>query len=582
MLDSRRDRGTETCLAETRIGDRYELLEQVGQGGMATVWRARDLKLKRVVAVKVLHPHLASREEARKRFEREAEACAKLRHPGIVQVYDYATGSAAESYLVTEFIQGVTLARFLAQHGPLLPETGALIGLRVAEALAHAHQMGIVHRDIKPDNLMIDTSGVIKLMDFGIAQAVDFEQMTATGTILGSPAHMSPEQIEGHRLDVRSDVFSFGTLLYLIVTGRLPFSAPNPQALFRQILESRFEPPESASPACGKALGRVIVRCLAQVPAERYQTMDAVVTDLAAYLDGLGLEPSDKHTTEALGDPAAFDATWRPKIVTALLASADASVTENRLARAIDLLNRAMALAPDHPGAAERLHGLTARARRRRRMERALRSAAGALAFAALLVGIFVGVRALREELAPAPGDADPIAVAPPAPPEATPIAVSPAAPIPAPLPPTAPDAGATPQVFPDAGAVAADPIDVRGDKAEPRRADRSGRRSSQNAGPIEHTPPKPPGPGFVDFAIGSYPPNATIYVDGARFSPPNGGFGRQGLTIGKHKVRCEWEPSICADCKRVVELTVDVKPLEEGKPRVIPKCFGKPPVRPR
>jgi serine/threonine protein kinase len=224
------------------FGNRYEVIERVGDGGMATVYRGLDRVLRRDVAIKVMHPHLAARNDARARFNREAQAIARLHHSNIVDVYDFSVGTDETAFLVTEFVHGDTLTQFTNEHGPFVPQAAALIGFAVAAALGHAHSVGIVHRDIKPDNLMISRDGQIKLMDFGIATAMDLEQMTATGAILGSPAHMAPEQIEGGTLDQRADIFAFGTVLYFLVTRKLPFVASNPHALFHQILQGQFEP----------------------------------------------------------------------------------------------------------------------------------------------------------------------------------------------------------------------------------------------------------------------------------------------------------------------------------------------------
>lgn len=205
------------------FGNRYEVIERVGDGGMATVFRGTDRVLKRDVAIKVMHPHLAARADARQRFNREATSIARLHHFNIVDVYDFSVGTDDQAYLITEFVHGETLTAFVSAHGPFLPQAAALIGHAVAAALGHAHAVGIVHRDIKPDNLMISRDGQIKLMDFGIATAMDMEQMTATGAIVGSPAHMAPEQIEGGEIDHRCDIFALGTVLYHLVTRRLPF-----------------------------------------------------------------------------------------------------------------------------------------------------------------------------------------------------------------------------------------------------------------------------------------------------------------------------------------------------------------------
>lgn len=176
---------------------KYKLLEEVGQGGMAVVYRGIDTTLNREVAIKILHPHLAKEEESKQRFQREAQAVAKLHHDNILEIYDYSGESSNESYIVTEFIHGVTLMDFLARHPISHPEIAAMIICEVCLALAHAHNFSVIHRDIKPENIMIRQDGRVKLMDFGIAQMVDLHKLTVTGQLLGSPAYMSPELVQG-------------------------------------------------------------------------------------------------------------------------------------------------------------------------------------------------------------------------------------------------------------------------------------------------------------------------------------------------------------------------------------------------
>ncbi|MCU1277451.1 MAG: serine/threonine protein kinase, partial [bacterium] len=164
---------------------------------MAVVYKATDTTLNREVAVKVLHPHLAEQAESRARLQREAHAVAKLRHENILEIFDYSGPDSAESYIVTEFIHGRTLKNFLVDQPLPYPEVAEMIASEVARALEHAHQFGVIHRDVKPENVMIRDDGLIKLTDFGIAQIVDKERMTVTGQLLGSPAYMAPEHVEG-------------------------------------------------------------------------------------------------------------------------------------------------------------------------------------------------------------------------------------------------------------------------------------------------------------------------------------------------------------------------------------------------
>ncbi len=215
-------------MEKTKIPGRYRLIEEVGQGGMAVVFRAQDETLKREVAVKLLHQHLAADTESKARLEREAQAVAKLRHENILEIFDYSGIASESAYIVTEFIDGKTLKQLFEHRRIRHPEVAAMIAAEIGGALAHAHSVGIIHRDVKPENVMIRKDGVLKLMDFGIAQVVDLQRMTVTGQLLGSPAYMAPELIEGKPLDFRTDVFSVGIILYQMATGTLPFVGQEP------------------------------------------------------------------------------------------------------------------------------------------------------------------------------------------------------------------------------------------------------------------------------------------------------------------------------------------------------------------
>jgi serine/threonine protein kinase len=185
--------GSTVFMLQGRLPSRYRVIEEVGQGGMAVVYKAHDETLKREVAVKVLHAHLLAETESKTRLEREAQAVAKLHHDNIVQIFDYSGDGSSASYIVTEFIEGQTLKQFMSSRRPPPPEVAALIASEVGGALLHAHSFGIIHRDVKPENVMVRKDGLLKLMDFGVAQIMDLERMTVTGQLLGSPAYIAPE-----------------------------------------------------------------------------------------------------------------------------------------------------------------------------------------------------------------------------------------------------------------------------------------------------------------------------------------------------------------------------------------------------
>src|SRR5438045_8552056 len=252
---------------------------------MAVVWRGWDTQLRRTVAVKVLHAHLHSREDIRKRLEREGHAVARLHHPYILDVYDFSGPQAQPSYLVTEFIRGQTLRTFADEHPFDPPELAAACLLPIAEALQHAHAAGVVHRDLKPENVMVRDDGVVKLTDFGIAALLDpDEKFTATGSILGSPAHLAPETIEGKAADPRADLFSFGTIMYWLSCGRLPYQGTSPAALLRSILEGTRLDPRTVRASIGAAQAKITGPCLENDPARRYQSAAEVTLELEQLL----------------------------------------------------------------------------------------------------------------------------------------------------------------------------------------------------------------------------------------------------------------------------------------------------------
>ena len=255
------------------------------------------------------------------RFNTEAKAVAKLRHPNIVEVYDVSGPDDPELYLVVELVRGTTLRALLAKHGALPPEIAAAIAILLLDALAHAHASGVVHRDIKPENVLIErvTAGaddtpapgpaggdrvVVKLTDFGIAKLLDAQGVTSTGQVLGSPAHMAPEQIEGGEVDGRSDVFGMGVLFYECVVGHLPFEGQNPAQVLRRVLDGTY--PEAcrsqSARSSVRAGSKIVDRALAHAQQDRYADADAMKAALVAELDRLGFsEPTSASLGAWLG-----------------------------------------------------------------------------------------------------------------------------------------------------------------------------------------------------------------------------------------------------------------------------------------
>lgn len=376
-----------------QVLDKYELLERVGQGGMAIVYRGIDRSLKRTVAIKVLHKHLADYQEARDRFEREAQAVAKLRHENILEIFDYAAREESEAYIVTEFIDGQTLKQFVTERPIAFPEVGAMIMLQVCRALAHAHAAGILHRDVKPENIMIRSDGVVKLMDFGISHMVDLERLTVTGQLLGSPAYMAPEHVEGRPLDYRTDVFAAGIVLYQLTVGKLPFEGKNPHEVLKRIAECKFVDPRQANPRIGNRLGRIILRAMAAAPADRYPAIGEMVLALEAYLEESGL-PTDKLAGELaryFQSPAAYEQALHDRLVDHLTRRGQKLLGDGDQAPALDVFDRVLTIDPNNAKVLAILDAINRRAR--------LKTAAIAIGLVGMLA--FCGYMIHRRNLPP-------------------------------------------------------------------------------------------------------------------------------------------------------------------------------------
>ena len=285
--------------------DRYEILRQVARGGMAEVYLARDQLLDRRVALKVLFPELSIDRSFVERFRREAQSAANLSHPNIVSVYDW--GEEDDTYfIVMEYIDGKPLSALLRAQGPLLADRAASIGADVAAALAFAHRNGVVHRDVKPGNVLLDGNDHVKVTDFGIARAANTkENLTQTGAVMGTATYFSPEQAQGYGVDPRSDVYSLGVVLYEMVTGKPPFAGDNPLTIAYKHVREAPVPPRQVNPAIPAAFEAIILQAMAKDPDDRYGTADELRADLVRYQQGRPVMANPVTWAEPEADPAA-------------------------------------------------------------------------------------------------------------------------------------------------------------------------------------------------------------------------------------------------------------------------------------
>jgi eukaryotic-like serine/threonine-protein kinase len=283
------------------IAGRYELLELVGTGGMSSVWRSHDRLLDRVVAIKILHEQFTADAEYVERFRREARAVAQLSHPNIVTVIDRGEDEGRQ-FIVFEYIEGENLKGAIERAGQLPVRDALTLTLQMARALAFAHARGLVHRDVKPQNVLLTEDGRAKMTDFGIARSVDVDGVTVTGTVLGTSEYIAPEQAQGRRVDALTDVYSLGVVLYELLTGTVPFRGENFVAI---ALRHVNEPPPSVlerRPDVPPRVATAVERAMAKRPEERFQSMGELASELETAL--ADLDPSSEDAT-MIARPAA-------------------------------------------------------------------------------------------------------------------------------------------------------------------------------------------------------------------------------------------------------------------------------------
>jgi serine/threonine-protein kinase len=516
---------------------KFEIREEIGHGGMATVYLARDKRLGRDVALKIIHRHLRENAEVAARFASEARAVAKLKHPNIVEVYDVSDEAEPERYLVVELVRGTTLRALIAQNERLPAEIAAIAGVEIAGALDHAHQFGVIHRDVKPENVLVALQGggvpdvrasnpddaLIKITDFGIAKLLDAQGVTSTGQVLGSPAHMAPEQIEGGDVNARSDVFGLGVLLYEAMVGRLPFDGKNPAQVLRRVLDGAFTPADKARPAVGQRFAAIVSKALAHEPAQRYASAEEVGRALREELTRLGFVELRAELRAFLADPKAYQAAYEPRLVERLVKLATEARARKDIPESAAYLNRALALRPDDASILAQASSLS----RAERLRRNLRSAAIAIGASAVVAALAFGF-SRRENKPPA------VVQKPPAPS------------VKRPAPPPSAAVAATESAEPDTT------------EEKPHVAPRKPPLRALGAGTsLRAAPSASAGPAMARVRIAvDGPANTIVRMDGADLPD---WFGTQQIPVGTHVF--DFIPPNAECCESGDRQTVEIRP---------------------
>jgi serine/threonine-protein kinase len=480
--------------------EKYEVLDEIGHGGMATVYRARDSSLDRFVALKVLHPHLQRTSEARARFTREAKSVAKLRHPHILEIYDYSGEASDETYIAAELLTGPTVKDFVLKQKDVPPEIAACIAIQLADALGEAHDKGIIHRDVKPENVLIHEDRCVKLTDFGIAHMVDTHAFTVTGQILGSPGHMAPEQVDGGTCDVRSDVFSLGTVLYFCATGRLPFIGRNPHHLLKLLLDGDYPDPLRLRPAIGADLAGIMSKALSRAPGDRYQSASEMAEELRAFIAEMGIDDPDETLAWYLADPSQAAQDLDRQALQRLLTIGASAAKIGDVSKAQAALSRALALDDGNDRALKLLGSLG----RRRRRNALITVAASVLVIGLLGAGYVAWLQSDRAAVVTDPVEAN----------EDT------------------------------SGSASGDRGEGTGEvQGAPTERDAAEQRTAEDDGKEDAVPT---GRRWVVFK--PTPPNVSISVNGGPLKPYGPDFQRIRLKVGNHTFRFVGAESCCLE----------------------------------
>src|SRR5690606_6614052 len=296
------------------INGRYKILELIGGGGMSNVYLAHDMILDRDIAIKILRYDFSNEEELRRRFQREALSTTSLAHPNIVNIFDVGEDGSVH-YLVMEYVPGKTLKEYIIEHSPVSPERAVEIMKQLTSALAHEHHNQIVHRDIKPQNILMDAEGNVKISDFGIAMALSATSYTQTNSVLGTVHYLSPEQARGGTANKKSDIYSLGIVMFELLTGKLPFSGESAVSIALKHLQTETPSLREIVPSMPQSLENVVLKATAKNPQHRYQSANEMEEDLSTVLLPERLNepkfsaPIDEDATRAMPgikDPAVY------------------------------------------------------------------------------------------------------------------------------------------------------------------------------------------------------------------------------------------------------------------------------------
>ncbi len=292
------------------LGNRYELLQCVGEGGMSFVYKAKCRKLNRFVAVKILKDEFKNNEEIVRRFKKEATAIANLSNPNVVNVLDVGTQDDI-NYIVMEYVEGKTLKDIIKEKGALPYEVAISIGIKVAKALECAHKSGIIHRDVKPQNILVNEEGVVKVTDFGIAKSMDSSTIAHTNSVMGSAHYFSPEQAKGTYTDYRTDLYSLGIVLYEMVTGVVPFNGDSPVTVAVKHIQEKAIPPKNINQNIPNSLNDLIMKAMEKDPVNRYQTAKEIIGDL----EKIKKDPNVTISSKSSEDEDQFTRVMSPVVV---------------------------------------------------------------------------------------------------------------------------------------------------------------------------------------------------------------------------------------------------------------------------